>query len=174
MLALGCDGPRNAADQVGKGPKPPAPRVEEDDRSLQTGSGEATRYDEATSKVLYKVRFENSRLQFDKEGVFGGSMEKVSGEWYDAQGKPTTFRGDGAVADKASRRLALRGKVEVKSAEPRASMTAAEVVWDSKRQRIEAKGNVTFENDTYTLGPTDEVWATPNLGTIASPGMFKP
>lgn len=140
---------------------------------MQTGEGEATRLTE-DGKPAYRVEFEQSNLAFDSKGIFAGSMQKVSGDLFGKGPKPTKFTADTGKADKIEERLELNGRIEVRSPEPPGVLRCDRLVWDAKNQRIQAYGNVRFDGEAFSLGPASEVWASPDLSTVATPEMYKP
>ena len=168
ILALGlisC-GPRAKDDTKATAPE----RVE---RTARTGSGQSERFrTEGARERIWTVRWKTAEIEYTDPKEYGGWMEGVEGTLYQ-HGKPvSTFRADRGRANKATETLQLEGNVQVRGTRLGATLRAARLEWDAKREIVRALQGVTIEGEWGTTGPYEELWATPNLDRIATPSQF--
>lgn len=178
MLALvGCRSP-NLVDP----PKPKEPGV---DRTVYTGSGEATqRADDKARERRWTVNWDSAQIDVDADGGIGGSMEGVRGVLYQGDLPSSDFTAKAAVADRDTGVLTLSGDVRVvrrveapngKGASPEdeaARLECDALEWHSDRDLLMAKGRVRVETDSWLMGPTDELWTNAKLTRVGTPDRF--
>lgn len=136
--------------------------------------GEATRYStDARRDALWSIRWGDATISYDGSGNMGGSMNGVDGQLF-KQGIPASrFRAGQAKTEFASRRLSLSGGVRLFNKEPAAELSASDVVWNPDLERIEAHGKVMLKAGEMEFGPFENVYATPDLGEISTPDLFR-
>lgn len=191
MLTFGCGKP---AAKKGEEKKPPEKAQKNplipDHITVNTNAGNATVRSPESHDILYTAKWQGARVTAGAEGVLSGSMEGVEGELYDKK-RASTFKADDAVAHRESMKLTLTGHVTITAIdtgphlgkEPevkRATLTCdkVEVEWvtDEKKTTasvVKASGNVQVVGAFGTLSGLNEIWATPDLTTVATPSMFK-
>jgi hypothetical protein len=140
---------------------------------VNTGEGEATALDKNTRKPHYRVQWKTGRVEVGDLGIGGGTMEEVSGDFYDKGEVASTFKGDTAKADRAKAVLEVSGNIQVASKLHGASMTCDRVVWSEQDKTIKAFGHVKIFGNFGSMGTADEIWTTPDLNVFATPDMFK-
>lgn len=108
------------------------------------------------------------------DASFEGKLTNVEGTLFD-QGTPSsTFFADGATVIKGDDQLALDGNVKIVNLAKQATLRCDSLRWTSKSNRIVAKGNVFVEAPGYKMGPSAEVWASPDLSKVATPDLYQP
>jgi lipopolysaccharide assembly outer membrane protein LptD (OstA) len=112
-----------------------------------------------------------------EEGVFSGTMERVSGEMFDQDSDvplvANTFRGDHAVALKETQALVVTGNITMISKEQGVTINCDKVEWLAKEKIVKASGNVRIHGTYGEMSGLNEVWASPDFKHVATPGMFK-
>ncbi len=128
--------------------------------------------------LIYRITWADGVVQVGNEGVFAGTMESVSGEFYEKSKLASTFQAEHAKADRDTDTLTLTGHVTVISKAYNATLTCDKVEWRNKEKIVKAFGNIQIHGEMRgengTFSGLDELWATPALDYFATPGMFKP
>ncbi len=136
----------------------------------------------------FEVTAEEGDVHVGSDGPHFGEMHNVTGRIVKSGVVESTFKAPHAAVDKVSQRLTLDGGVtvtrEVGSAGTKGegqtkpidlgmTLAAEKVTYDQTLGRIMAVGSVTVTSDAMNMGPVPELWATPDLKKVASPGKFK-
>ena len=141
-------------------------------RVINSGPAEisVTRENGDTAWIL---KSESTRIGIEDEGGSQGYLNEVTGTLFGEDGKPlSTLKSTQAKADNAKRVFKLIDNAEITSLEYNAVLKANEVEWLEDRQLYAAKGNVTITTDTWKFGPTDILYARPDLTMVGSPDKF--
>jgi hypothetical protein len=184
LICLGCGG----AKQTNEPKKPPKEKpIIGDQLPVNLGPGDAmAREKTAARDPLYHVKWQSAVAQASDNGIFAGSMEGVTGEMYNKGQIANTFKADHARAERATDILTLTDHVQLDTKETvsesggplreirKATLTCDKLEWHGKEKYVVATGNVKVLGTYGALTGLNEVWATPDLKTIASPSMFKP
>ena len=191
FVAIGCGSPKPEASNNGKAK---AEKKDEPDplsgRVVNLGEGSGTYRDDKPGAKgqrdpLWDVRWETSQVEAQEGGK--AVLRTVHGRLY-TNGKPTTtFEADGARIDQKAKLLILRGNVKIvtESSQPagdgemtlrgRSTLTCDLLRYEAKnpkRRVVKAQGNVRLAGEVGTVGPTAELWASPDLGVVATPNLF--
>lgn len=177
MAIAGCSGSSKKPEY-----KPPVKTAES--TPIKTGGVEITaRRDlsktDPTKVVAWVARAKSGDAELALgAGVGPTRLHAVQGEVYTGDGKVgSTFSADEGFADPATRQLELTGRVTVvslpsKDNRDKVTLTAEKVRWLDDRGLIAAEGNVKLQRDVWTMGPSEVLWATPDLATLGSPDQF--
>lgn len=155
--------------------------------TVHTSAGSATISNEKLQPVWF-VKWKNGQIDLTKtktlthengkpkesEGVgpTHGALEGVDGQFF-VNGKPnSTFRSEDGSGDKDRQVLTLWNNVHVISSDPKGELTCDKLIYDAAKKRIQALGHVRVVGKVGTVGTLSEVWATPDLKTIATPELF--
>lgn len=155
--------------------------------TVHTSAGSATISNEKLQPVWF-VRWKSGQIDLTKtktvthengkskesEGVgpTHGALEGVDGKFF-VNGKPnSTFRSEDGSGDKDTQVLTLWNDVHVISSDPQGELTCDKLIYDATKKRIRALGHVRVVGKVGTVGTLSEVWATPDLKTIATPELF--
>jgi len=173
ILCVGCGG---GAKQVVKKPVKKKP-VFDKPLPVYVTAGDAYNRKPAPSRaLLYHIKWTEAQLQASDEGIFAGTMEGVTGEIYDKDGKgkvASTFKGDHAEAAKATLLLTVTNHIQIESLDRKAMLTCDRVEWQGNEKMYKAFGNVVVRGTFGELTGLNEVWATDDLAFISTPDAFK-
>lgn len=121
-----------------------------------------------TNEKLWEISWESSNLAL-VNGKQSGAMFRVKGTAYEKGQVASTFSGDRAEADAAVDRLIIEGNVRVASLKsPKAVMTAKKVEWLADLKVYKASGSVEIEGERAVVGPTNELYVSPELDKIGT------
>jgi len=123
--------------------------------------------------TAFRVVSEESDISFERDGVSSGTLSGVSGDIVRAGKTVSRFTGSSGTVDRKKGVLHLDGQVKVTDEVRGLTMTAKNLVYDQELGRFVAKGDVTVTSEGMILGPLPEIWATPDLTKIATPGKNK-
>lgn len=170
VALVGCSGKKKAKDSDKD--KAPTQLEQMSGNPINVAAGTGTHSD-AKSNPLWDVSWEEMAVIPGKDEK--ASMRRVHGHLY-TDGKATvTFEADGARADRKQDLLILQGNVKVVSDKPEATLTCERMRYEAanpKRRIVKAQGNVRVVGSVGDMGPTSEIWASPDLNIVATPGMF--
>jgi hypothetical protein len=167
LLLAGCAAPKKANE-----PKPKDNPLLNQEITVHSPNGEATV--RSNGKLVYHIKWKDGTVAVGSEGPLQGAMEGVSGELYDDKGVPAPFRGDQAVAVKATKLLTITGNVKVHSNSQNATIACDRLEWVQGAELIKAKGNVVASGKFGELGPAAEMWSTSDFSMISTPAMWDP
>lgn len=155
------------------GPPPTSDPRPEEVQEVVTAGGEAVRLSDQEPRVrVWSARWAKAQLSYGDQGRVSGTMQTVTGTFYENGDPASEFSADRAVADQASARLVLEGQVVVVSQDPDGRLSCDTLTWDADAGVIEAKGNVRFETDRFTMGPFPMLLGSPKLQRVGSPELF--
>lgn len=176
VLAVGMTGCTGGKKSSGK-PKGNKEQ-KKDDISAMAGDtigvapGDGT-YSDSAGKPLWDVKWEVA--QIDPKDGGKAALRTVSGKIYEKGKAETTFEAEAARIDRKKQILVLHGAVRIVSSDPAATLTCDLLRYEAanpKRRVIKAVGNVRVDGAVGSMGPTDELWASPDLNVIATPSLF--
>lgn len=167
VLLVSC-GSKPPPDAGPRQPKPPAP-----ERTVHSGSGEATRRSEEAGRGKeWTVKWKSAVLDVGSDGAIGGSMEGVVGVLYRDDKPASDFSADRADADRATGVLVLSGRVRVAAREGGTVLTCQSLTWRVDDRVAAARGDVRVESPDWTLGPAPEIWANADLTRAGTPEAY--
>lgn len=164
---VGCSG--------GGAPANSEPRTErpEEVQEVQTAGGEAVRLSDQEPRVrVWSARWSKAQLSYGESGRISGTMETVTGVFYENGEPASEFSAERAEADQTTARLVLEGRVVVVSQDPAGRLSCDTLTWDAEAGVLEAKGNVRYETDRFVLGPFPSMLGSPKLQRVGSPELF--
>lgn len=179
LVVSGCVGKSSSSGSKSTTKKPEPPAISS--QTIHTTEGSGTFNDDSPNRnPLWDLKWKAVTAEAGEKGT--ALVDTVSGTLYakakGAGSEPSTatFSADGAKVEQAIKRLTLRGNVTIVSREPKATLTCNEIVYEAPNKTnrvVKARGRVLVQFESGTLGPIDELWATPDLNKIATPGMFR-
>ncbi|HVT11612.1 MAG TPA: LPS export ABC transporter periplasmic protein LptC [Fimbriimonadaceae bacterium] len=172
LCLAGCSG--SAKQETKPKPAPKEKPLLDQPLTVNVPHGEATIRGELPRRdLIYHITWGEGVIQVGNEGIFAGTMDAVSGEFYEKGTPASTFRADHAKADRATDTLTLTGHVTVVSKTQDATLTCDKVEWRNKEQIVKAFGHIEIRGGNGIISGLDELWATPKLDYISTPGMYK-
>ncbi|MCB0825551.1 MAG: hypothetical protein KDC26_05140 [Armatimonadetes bacterium] len=121
--------------------------------------------------VAFEINAESSRV-----GIEDGSQEAflngVTGSLFDEGKEVSQFEAEEGKADSENKRLVLT-KAKVKSMERDLALNADTIRWMEDRKLFAAEGSVTIQGANWSFGPSDVLWASPDLSELGSPEKFQ-
>lgn len=123
--------------------------------------------------IHYHLVWNEARIDVGNQGVFAGTMEGVSGEFYEKSQIASYVKSEHAKAERESGLLTLSGNVTVVSRTHDATLRCDKVEWDDKDKIVKAFGNVQILGTQGTLSGLNEVWASPKLDYFSTPSMYR-
>lgn len=167
LLLVGCAKPKKPhVDRPKKEEKPVV-------QSAGFGSGETVVYQGAEASALpsFSLSWKEGGFDVLKDGGNRGHLESPSGDIY-TDGKTTSaYRSDTGDADKAAKRLEMKGNVVLRSKDGTQTLKAAQGEYRGDVRLVRAMGGVTASGPFGTLSGVPELWATPDLRLIGTPDM---
>jgi len=103
-----------------------------------------------------------------KEGV----MNEVNGQIFKEEVVACTFSAKHGSMNSQSNILILTDNVHINAQDPKGTLTCDTLTYDGKKKFFKAHGHVQIAGTMGTMGPFDDVWATPHLDKVASPDRF--
>lgn len=142
--------------------------------SVNTPRGEATvRGLPPDRDIHYHLAWKEAQIEVGNLGVLAGTMEGVSGEFYEKSQIASYVTAEHAKAEKDTGLLTLTGHVTVVSKTHDATLRCDKVEWDDKDKIVKAFGNVQLIGTQGTLTGLNEVWASPKLDYFSTPAMYR-
>jgi len=170
FAVAGC-GPGAKAPPPKAPPKPPP--VLQQPLTVNTTGGDATiRSNGPARAILYHIRWKDAALQVSDNGPFAGTMNGVTGEFYERGAIACEFSADHASANKDEDLLVLTGHARAYSPTQKATLSCDKLEWHAKEKVVKAFGHIEIAG-VYDLLGLDEVWAKSDLSYLATPAMFK-
>ncbi|MBS1723964.1 MAG: hypothetical protein JSS66_13545 [Armatimonadetes bacterium] len=124
-------------------------------------------------RSAFVVNAKQSNVTVGAAGPTSGGLDDVDGR-IEKDGKVLSrFQAPSALIDKDKGTLLLKSAVKVTDLERGLTLKAESVFYDQGKGRIEARGSVTVTSEAMQMGPLPELWASPDLTKIATPGKFK-
>ncbi|MFQ3676960.1 MAG: hypothetical protein SNJ74_03350 [Fimbriimonadaceae bacterium] len=167
VVLVGCSG---GGAPVEAGPRPERP---DEVQKVQTAGGEAVRLSDQEPRVrVWSARWGKAQLSYGESGRISGTMETVTGAFYENGEPASEFSAERAVADQSTARLVLEGRVVVVSQDPAGRLSCDTLTWDAEAGVLEARGNVRYETDRFVLGPFASMLGSPKLQRVGTPELF--
>ncbi|MEA2553446.1 MAG: hypothetical protein QOJ65_1622 [Fimbriimonadaceae bacterium] len=119
------------------------------------------------------VTWESAQITLDEQGRSSTSMKRVKGKLYQNGKDASDFQSDTGAGNQSSGDLSLSGHVLVTSLLHQTTLRCDTLHYSSKgRQIVQTLGNVEVAGDWGTVSGLQEVLATPDLKTFATPDLF--
>lgn len=167
-VIVGCAPPKPAT----KGPAKPVAASKPN--LIDVTAGDATTIGKNNERI-WRVYWTTARVSVPggAQQINTGSMNGVHGQIFRKDSVVCSFKSDHGWADNTDKVLTLTDHVRIESQKPPILLLCDKVVYDGNRKFFRAVGHVHVLGTMGTVGTLDELWATPDLNRIASPGLFK-
>lgn len=172
VLLGACGAPaRKSASNNSPASSASAPAENTPARQIETGPLEVTGRDEQ-GNIRFVIRSSGSRVRLEGDALSTGTLPDVAGVLYNGKEKASDIRADLATADDTKGTLTLTGNVRVTGTASGATLRAERLVYNKTSGKIEASGSVRLTRGALSMGPMARVFATSDLKTVGTPGVF--
>lgn len=128
---------------------------------------------EGTLHGRWTMDAEQASVRIEGEESSSASVRRVSGKLLKGDMVESRFVADSGLADTATGRLVLSGRVQVTAEDEKIVLTADKVTYDEKTSLVTAEGHVIVSSADWTSGPYDRLVATPGLEKVGTPDRFR-
>lgn len=169
LLLAGCSGSDQPPKKDSQNePEPSQPEVKKDVYAGGSTTVEITRED---GTVAWSVTAESSRVAITSDGNEEFFLKGVSGVLRDEKGDASKFTADTATAN-AKKRTISANRARITSLRRDVTMEADGMKWLDDKRLIAVEGNVWLRGKDWELGPSEVLWATPDLTKVGTPDQF--
>ena len=168
---MGCSGEKPTGKSAKKDPEPKKPSKPQ---NINIVDG-TTDYFGTTGNKLWTISWKTGHASInpsDPQADTSGILDDVSGVIFQKAVESSQFRADHGVGNKKSKMLKLTDSVVIRSHDPQLTLDCEQVDYSGNEEIVRAQKNVRVLGTIETVGTIEEVWASPDLKTIATPDMF--
>lgn len=171
ICLVGCGS--NPPPKQAEAPKPKDKIPKDVPTNFNVGKGNIVFNDPKEQRPQWKMAWESARVQVgDGKNSQTADAKGVSGDIIRDGKTVAIYHADTGKGDRDKQLLELGGAVIIESTVYKATLTCAKVVYDANLKLFKASGGVEVMGEAGTIR-TQELWASSDLKTVATPELFK-